>query len=100
MTERTRDHVGPVLRAGPATDAVIAAIRELNADVEIVDRGAYFRLLVPWRCTVTRAAIERHARATFELPSDLEAIMPSFKGTLSMTTLEVTWELRARGGAR
>ena len=55
-----RDWVGPVLQAGPVADAVIAAIRELNADVEVVDRGVYLRVLVPRRCRVTRAALERH----------------------------------------
>jgi hypothetical protein len=91
-----RDHVGPVLNAGRAADAVVAAIRALNRDVEIVDRGAYVRVLVPWKCVVTRAAIEEHTRAPFVLPSDLEAIMPSFKGHLSMNAREAAWELRAR----
>ena len=73
--------VGPVLVEGDESTAVIAAIRELNADVSVRDRGAYFRVEVPHRCVVTRAAIERGLGRTFELPSALERIMPSFAGS-------------------
>jgi toluene monooxygenase system ferredoxin subunit len=95
------DAVGPVLQAGPLGDAVIAAIRELNPQTTVLDRGAYLRVLVPGRCVVTRERIERHAGTMFRLPSDLESIMPSFKGRLTITEEEVTWELTpapARGG--
>jgi toluene monooxygenase system protein D len=88
-----RDWVGPVLQKGRTTDAVVAAIRELNQGVEIIDRGAYFRVLVLGRCRVTRQAIERHAGETFQLPSDLEMIMSSFKGTLEISEDEAIWQL-------
>ncbi len=52
------DHVGPVLQAGTIGSAVVAAIRDLNQDVLVMDRGAYLRVLVPGRCIVTREAIE------------------------------------------
>ena len=42
--------VGPVLEAGEVASALIAAIREGNRDVEIVDRGSYLRVLCPQRC--------------------------------------------------
>jgi hypothetical protein len=84
--------VGPVLTQGAASDAVIAAICELNRDVEIVDRGAYHRVLVASPCVVTRAAIERHFAASFTLPADLEIIMPSFKGRFSVSEDEARWE--------
>jgi toluene monooxygenase system protein D len=86
--------VGPVLTQGGASDAVIAAIRELNSEVELVDRGAYKRVLVPQRCVVTRAAIERHLASEFALPADLEMIMPAFKGRFSVSDDEARWEAR------
>ena len=45
----SRHRVGPVLQRGPVGDAVLAAIEALNADVELLDRGAYVRVLVPIR---------------------------------------------------
>ena len=51
--------VGPVLQAGTSADAIVAAIRELNPGVEVVDRGSYLRVQVERRCVVTRASIER-----------------------------------------
>jgi toluene monooxygenase system protein D len=91
-TPDRRDWVGPVLQAGPIADAVVAAIRELNADVEVVDRGSYLRVLCARRCRVTRAALERHCGAAFRLPVDLESVMPSFKGRLSISEEEVRWD--------
>lgn len=93
-----RDAVGPVLQAGRAAEAVIAAIREQNPGAEVIDRGAYLRVLVPWRCVVTRECIERHAREAFRFPSDLELVMSSFKGKLSLTAESACWEL-AKGRA-
>lgn len=84
--------VGPVLRAGRLTDAVIAAVRALNDDVETIDRGAYIRVLVPARCRVTRAAIEEVLGGPFRLPTDLEAIMPSFQGCFHVDEDEAWWD--------
>ncbi|HEV3192085.1 MAG TPA: Rieske 2Fe-2S domain-containing protein, partial [Polyangiaceae bacterium] len=72
--------VGPVLNAGPQTEAVVVAICSLNADVEVIDRGAYLRVLVPRLCRVTLEAIQRCGGSKFELPGDLERIMSSFQG--------------------
>ena len=83
--------VGPVLQASVATDAVISAIRELNGVVQVADRGSYLRVSVPGCCVVTRRAIEAQLGQPFRLPGDLELIMPSFKGKLSMTEDEVRW---------
>jgi toluene monooxygenase system ferredoxin subunit len=83
--------VGPVLHASGRASAVVAAIREENADAEVLDRGAYLRVLAPSPCRVTRAAIERHAGVPFALPGDLEALMPSFKGRLEITDSAVVW---------
>jgi hypothetical protein len=84
--------VGPVLHACRLSEAVIAAIREENPAVEVIDRGAYLRVLSPGRCVVRRAAIEAHAGAPFRLPSDLESIMSSFAGRLHVTGDEARWE--------
>jgi toluene monooxygenase system protein D len=83
--------VGPVLVAGELAAVVVAAIRELNRDVVVHDRGSYLRVLVPHRCVVTRQAIERELQHGFSLPGDLEPIMPSFKGLLRVTGDEAVW---------
>lgn len=74
-----------------ATDAVILAIRELNGLVQVADRGSYLRVSVPGCCVVTRRAIEAQLGQPFRLPGDLELIMPSFKGKLSITEDEARW---------
>jgi toluene monooxygenase system protein D len=88
-----RDWVGPVLAAGPLAEAVVAAIREVHPEAEVVDRGAYLRVQVPGRCRLLRAAVERRTGEPFRLPSDLESVMSSFKGRLSVSEDEATWEL-------
>jgi toluene monooxygenase system protein D len=90
------DHVGPVLIAGERAEAIVSAIRELNREVEVVDRGAYLRVTAPAPCVVTRAAIERSLGGAFELPGDLEQVMPSFSGALVLDDAEVRWEARRR----
>lgn len=89
----THDWVGPVLQRGPLADAVISAIKACNATVELLDRGAYVRVLAPQRCVVTRAAIEAALARPFRLPGELEAIMSSFKGRLRIDEDQVVWEL-------
>lgn len=86
-----KDGVGPVLEACDRARAVIAAIRELNLDVVVMDRGAYWRVLVPGRCVVTRGAIEKSLAQPFHLPGDLEILMPSFKGAFSVSEEEAVW---------
>jgi toluene monooxygenase system protein D len=83
--------VGPVLARGPRSDALVAAIRELNREVEVIDRGAYLRVLVRGRCRLTRAAVERHLEGGFRLPADLEEVMVSFAGTLAISSEEAVW---------
>jgi toluene monooxygenase system protein D len=86
--------VGPVLESSPVGQAVVRAIREVNAQVEIRDRGAYLRVLVPEVCRVTRAAIERELGGAFRFPSDLECVMPSFQGLFHIDDETATWSLR------
>jgi hypothetical protein len=83
--------VGPVLEAGAIADAVVAAIRGMNGDVVVEDRGSYVRVLSPDRCVVTRQAIEAALGRPFRLPADLECVMPSFKGVFTITSDEAVW---------
>jgi hypothetical protein len=88
--------VGPVLQPGELSRAVVAALRELNPELEVVDRGGYLRVLAPGPCRLSAASVARHAGARFRLPSDLESIMSSFKGRLHITADEARWELAPR----
>jgi len=94
MTAAARDGVGPVLEADDIGRAIIAAIREANTGVTVLDRGGYLRVLVPGRCVVRRAAIERALGRPFRLPGDLELVMPSFQGAIRITDDEVVWSWR------
>src|SRR5437762_3256649 len=87
----TRDWVGPVLQKGPTADAIITAIRDLNPEIEVVDRGAYLRVLAPRCCRVTSAAVALCTGRPFNLPSDLELVMSSFKGLFEVSEDEAIW---------
>src|SRR5712672_1725200 len=91
------DRVGPVLQSGPVANAVIAAIKDLNQDVMIVDRGAYLRVLVPRCCVVTRSAIEKHLGRSFRFPGELEIVMSAFKGSLQLNQDDAAWQLKRSG---
>ncbi len=94
MTGRVQeiyDRVGPVLQSGPVADAIIAAIKDLNQDVMVVDRGAYVRVLVPRCCVVTRSAIEKHLGRSFRFPGELEIVMSGFKGSLQLNQDDAGW---------
>ncbi|TAK92026.1 MAG: toluene monooxygenase [Burkholderiaceae bacterium] len=84
-------HVGPVLESSETARGIVRAIQSLNPEVEIYDHGAYLRVLAPQRCVVTRIAIERTLGRTFHLPSDLECVMPSFKGQFFVNESEARW---------
>ncbi|HVZ72483.1 MAG TPA: MmoB/DmpM family protein [Polyangia bacterium] len=90
---RPTDDVGPVLQEGPEARAIVAAIRRLNADVRVLDRGAYVRVSCPRRCVVTRAAVEAELGRPFRLPRDLELVVSAFKGRFHVSEEEATWEL-------
>jgi hypothetical protein len=78
------DRVGPVLQSGTVANAIVAAIKDLNQDVLVVDRGAYVRVLVPQCCVVTRSAIEKHLGRPFRFPGELETVMSAFKGSFQL----------------
>jgi toluene monooxygenase system protein D len=96
----TYERVGPVLQAGAVGDAIVAAIRDLNDDVLVMDRGAYLRVLVPHRCIVTRSGIEKHLGRSFRFPGELETVMSAFKGTIRLTESDATWQLKDLQGAQ
>jgi hypothetical protein len=83
--------VGPVLQACELGRAVALAIVELNPGAQVLDRGAYYRVLVEEHCAVTRSAIERISGRPFILPGDLESVMPAFTGHLSLNAHVASW---------
>jgi toluene monooxygenase system protein D len=88
------ERVGPVLQSGAVSDAIVAAIQDLNQDVLVVDRGAYLRVLVPHKCLVTRTAIERRLGRSFRFPGELEVVMSGFKGAILLTESDATWQFK------
>jgi toluene monooxygenase system protein D len=91
------DDVGPVLQTGVLSEAIVAAIRDLNQDVVVLDRGAYLRVLVPVRCIVTRDAIEKHLGRSIRFPGELEIVMSAFKGSIQLTEERAIWQFRSAG---
>lgn len=87
-----RRRVGPVLEASAAAEPVLAALRAEHPDLECVDRGAYWRVLVEGRCHLSRARVEELTGQPFRLPADLEKVMPSFTGTLVVSDDDVYWD--------
>jgi toluene monooxygenase system protein D len=94
-TTNTYDHVGPVLLAGALTNAIVAAIRDLNSDVIVMDRGAYIRVLTPKTCKVTRMSIEKHLGRPMRFPGELETVMSAFKGAIRLTQDEAVWQFKS-----
>jgi toluene monooxygenase system protein D len=91
QTPEIYDCVGPVLQSGSVANAIIAAIKDLNQGVMVVDRGAYVRVLVPQYCVVTRAAIEKYLGRSFRFPGELETVMSAFKGSLQLNQDDAAW---------
>jgi hypothetical protein len=90
------DWVGPVLETGATADAIIEAIRERHPALVVEDRQSYVRVLVRSRCVLDGAVVERLTGRPFLLPGDLERVMPSFKGHLTISGTEAVWALGAR----
>lgn len=85
--------VGPVLQSGAISQVVLEAIRSLNPEVWIEDRGGYYRVSCKSRCSLTRKAVEERLGREFRMPQDLENIMPSFQGRLRINEEEAEWLL-------
>jgi hypothetical protein len=83
-----------VLQRSDLGQAVIEALKKRNPQVEIIDRGSYLRVLAPSPCVLSRADVEERTASSFELPGDLESIMSSFKGELSLSASEASWVYR------
>lgn len=87
------DDVGPVLVDGEAARAIAAVLCAGNEHVAVLTRGAYLRVHAPGRCVLVRADVEAALGRPFRLPTDLEAIMPSFVGRLVITEARAEWSL-------
>jgi hypothetical protein len=84
--------VGPVLLVGRVAEAIVAAIRRQNAGARISCRGSYVRVAVLRRCEVNAGVIAGLLGEPFRLPGDLERVMPSFRGRLSLSEDTASWE--------
>ena len=82
-----------MLEPGELADAIVEAIRERHPDARVEDRDSYVRVLVQSRCVLDRPAVERRTGRPFLLPGDLEQVMPSFKGRLTISGDHVVWAL-------
>lgn len=90
--------VGPILRMGAPVEQVVSAIEDDNpdADIEVIDRGAYVRVHAPSFMRVTAASLQRHLGPDFELRS-LENHLSANAGRIDTSSTEqITWSL---GGA-
>jgi len=83
--------VGPILTKDELAEAFVSAIREQNVGANIIDRGAYYRVEVPHTCKVTKGIVEKYAKRPISFPVDLEIVMPSFTGLLSLQEDSAIW---------
>jgi hypothetical protein len=81
-----------VLTASPAGRALGAAILAANAGATMEDRGGYLRIKALPPCRVALERIRTELGEAFDLPSDLEALMPSFRGRLVLDAEGIRWE--------
>lgn len=82
-----------MLQATPFAEAVVAAIQEENDEVLVRNEGAYFRVLVPGVCRLSRAGVEAITGEDVQFPGDLEVIMSSFAGRMRLTDRTAVWWL-------
>lgn len=93
MPDRAAEfEVGPVLLTGRVGEAIVAAIRKQNAGARISCRGSYIRVTVSRRCEVDARVIAGLLGEPFRFPYDLERVMPSFRGRLSLSEEQACWE--------
>jgi hypothetical protein len=93
LSERlTPSEVGPVLLSGRVSEAIVAAIRAQNAGVRVSQRGSYLRVAVSNRCEVRAQTVAALLGEPFRIPQDLERVMPSFRGRLSLSEELAAWE--------
>jgi len=96
-----KNPVGPVLRMGDEVEQVIAAIEDDNpdAEIEVIDRGAYIRVQGEDEITVTEQTLRRYLGADYEIRS-FGAIMSAFSGRAITTSETITWQSVAFGKAQ
>lgn len=85
--------VGPVVQVTAVGQAIVDAIVEHNEGVVVDDAGAYLRVFSPNTCVITRAQVEEHIGRELRWPGELEVIMSSFAGKVSMTDAGAAWWL-------
>lgn len=90
-TPDAEPRVGPVLVACALTQVLVEVLRASNAQVEVVDRGSYLRISAPGALVLRRAAVEIALGHSFRLPADLEFVMPSFAGRLTLSEEQAEW---------
>lgn len=83
--------VGPVLNSGPWLNGMIAAFKESNLDLRIINRGSYCRILAPTRLLLTREAFLKNLQGETNWPDFLNLIMSSFTGKLSIESEKIEW---------
>lgn len=91
------DAVGPVLRMCDEVELVVRAIQDDNPSesMQILDYGAYVRVQRSGFLKLTRASLERHLGAGFQM-SQLESMMSAFAGRIRTSTDEIVWYFRTR----
>src|SRR4051812_25634959 len=90
--------VGPILTKDKLAEAFLSAIREENADVNIIDGGSYYRVESASGCSVTKKRVEKYARHPIQFTMDLELVTPSFTGLLLCEEERVTWSPQSNQG--
>jgi hypothetical protein len=88
--------VGPVLDVSDLGRSVLDAILKLNPHAQVSDRGAYRRVQAPGACVLTSLAVEEITGHSFQLPGDLELVMPAFHGFLTLSAGRAEWRSERR----
>jgi len=80
-SNRNERFVGPVITAGPMAEAVLDAVREDNADREIIaeEHASYVRIWVQDECLIRMETVSRMFGRPVSV-GDIEVNMPSFSG--------------------
>jgi toluene monooxygenase system protein D len=76
-------------------ELVVSAIQDDNPSdsVEVLDFGAYVRVQRSGFLKLTRASLERHLGAGFQM-SQVESIMSAFAGRIRTSSDEIVWYFR------
>jgi toluene monooxygenase system protein D len=96
-----KNPVGPVLRMGEEVEQIVAAIEDDNpdAEIEVIDRGAYVRIQAEDRMVLTEATLQSYLGSDYRIRS-LENLMSSFAGRAITASDSITWERHKAGAVR